>query len=140
MFAVGIAGLGLFACSLQPTPALPAAPLQCDLGWKQLLDAAALQCLCRPCPLPSILQRDLGGPVKADDCFWTLDEGELQVQLTKAEEGATWASAIAGAGKQGLYVSEVQVSGTGNSSCANQALQPADQKRLLLERFQEEVR
>ncbi len=26
-----------------------------------------------------------------------VDEGELQVQLTKAEDGATWASAIAGA-------------------------------------------
>lgn len=45
-------------------------------------------------------QRDLGGPVKADDSFWTLDEGELQIQLSKAEEGATWASAIAGAGRQ----------------------------------------
>ena len=50
-------------------------------------------------PHTHTLQHDLGGPVKADDSFWTLDEGELQVQLTKAEEGATWASAIAGAGK-----------------------------------------
>ncbi len=47
---------------------------------------------------PCAVQRDLGSAVKADDSFWTLDEGELQVQLTKAEEGATWASAIAGAG------------------------------------------
>lgn len=48
----------------------------------------------------AVPQRDLGGPVKADDSFWTLDEGELQIQLSKAEEGATWASAIAGAGRQ----------------------------------------
>ncbi|PRW61363.1 domain-containing 2 [Chlorella sorokiniana] len=69
--------------------------------------------------LPPYLDRDLGGAVKADDSFWTLDEGELQIQLTKAEEGATWASAIAG---HELRDDEQQ----------------ADQKRLLLERFQEE--
>lgn len=52
----------------------------------------------RPPPPPGwLLQRDLGGPVKTDDSFWTLEDGELHIQLAKAEEGATWASAIAGA-------------------------------------------
>lgn len=35
---------------------------------------------------------------KAGESYWTLEDGALHIQLCKAEEGATWASAIAGAG------------------------------------------
>lgn len=43
------------------------------------------------------MQKDLGGSIKASDSLWTLEDGTLHIQLTKAEEGATWTSAIAGA-------------------------------------------
>ena len=48
-------------------------------------------------PLWVLAQRDLGGTVKPSESYWTLEDGVLNIQLTKAEEGATWASAIAGA-------------------------------------------
>ena len=75
-----------------------------------------------PLPGPSPLQRDLGGAAKASESFWTLEDGtQLHIQLAKAEEGQTWGSALQGHELQG---DDVQ----------------ADQKRLLLERFQVEVR
>lgn len=45
----------------------------------------------------SRLQKGLGGAVKVSESLWTLEDGTLHIQLTKAEEGATWDSAIAGA-------------------------------------------
>ncbi|PSC70531.1 nudC domain-containing 2 [Micractinium conductrix] len=69
--------------------------------------------------LPSYLDKPLGGAVKPSDSCWTLEDGTLNILLAKAEEGATWASAIAGHELRGDQ-------------------QEADQKRLLLERFQEE--
>ncbi|KAL4446345.1 hypothetical protein ABPG77_003152 [Micractinium sp. CCAP 211/92] len=69
--------------------------------------------------LPPYLDKPLGGAVKASDSLWTLEDGTLHIQLAKAEEGTTWASAIAG---HELQADEQQ----------------ADQKRLLLERFQAE--
>lgn len=57
---------------------------------------------------------------KPSDSVWTLEGGSLCIQLAKAEEAATWASALAGHALGALE-------------------QQADQKRLLLERFQAEV-
>lgn len=48
------------------------------------------------CPLFAYPQKALGGAVKPSDSLWTLEDGTLHIQLAKAEEGATWASAIAG--------------------------------------------
>lgn len=67
--------------------------------------------------LPPYLDKPLGGTVKVSESLWTLEDSTLHIQLTKAEEGATWASAI-----------------TGHQLCTTQ--QEAQQKRLLLERFQ----
>ena len=76
----------------------------------------------RPSLAPPPLQRDLGGAAKASESVWTLEDGtQLHIQLAKAEEGQTWGSALQGHELQG---DDVQ----------------ADQTRLLLERFQEEVR
>jgi hypothetical protein len=66
------------------------------------------------------LQKDLGGRVRTSDCLWTVEDGCLHIELAKAEAGATWASACAG-----HELREDQ--------------REEDQKRLLLERFQEEV-
>jgi hypothetical protein len=113
--------------------------------------------------IPISMQKDLGGTVKPSESYWTLGErrplshpsllntmiggnsgplpwpkllnrpnvtnyipclvaenGTLHIQLTKAEEAAPWAAAI-----QGHEVGAQQ--------------QQADQKRLMLERFQKEV-
>jgi len=64
-------------------------------------------------------QKDLGGTIKTSESYWTLDNGELQIQLTKAQKGETWESALDGHSLQGTA-------------------KDADQKRLLLERFQHE--
>jgi hypothetical protein len=45
----------------------------------------------------SSLQKGLGGAVKVSESLWTLEDGTLHIQLTKAEVDTTWASAIAGA-------------------------------------------
>lgn len=55
------------------------------------------------------------------ESLWTLEDGVLHIQLAKAQADTTWASAIAG-----------------HELRADQ--QQEDQKRLLLERFQQEVR
>ena len=55
------------------------------------------------------------------ESLWTLEDGELHICLAKGEQGATWASAVAG--------HELQ-----------EQEREGDQKRLLLERFQEEAR
>ncbi|KAG7672442.1 hypothetical protein KSW81_001406 [Nannochloris sp. 'desiccata'] len=68
---------------------------------------------------PPYLDKDLGGPVKVSDSLWTIEDGVLHIELTKAEEASTWPSAIAG--------HQIDV-----------AKQQADQKRLMLERFQQE--
>jgi hypothetical protein len=47
--------------------------------------------------LPPYLDKGLGGRVRPSESLWTLEDGVLHLQLAKAEEGATWASAIAGA-------------------------------------------
>lgn len=70
-------------------------------------------------PNPPYLEKDLGGPIKTSESYWTLDNGELQIQLTKAQKGETWESALDGHSLQGTA-------------------KDADQKRLLLERFQHE--
>lgn len=70
--------------------------------------------------LSSNLQKDLGGAAKPGDSLWTLEDSTLSVALAKAEEGATWPSAIAGHKLSALEAQE-------------------DQKQLMLERFQAEV-
>lgn len=64
-------------------------------GCKCIPPSSALFSRCR-LPHYCCLQRDLGGTVKASESYWTLEDGVLHFQLTKAEEGATWDSAIAG--------------------------------------------
>lgn len=68
---------------------------------------------------PPYLDRDLGGAIKPSESYWTLEDSCLHLELTKAEEAGTWASALAG---HELAAADQQ----------------ADQKRLLLERFQKE--
>ncbi|ONM25715.1 NudC domain-containing protein 2 [Zea mays] len=67
-----------------------------------------------------ILQHDLTHPVKTDSSFWTIEDGEMHITLQKREKGKTWSSPIQGQGILDPYAAD------------------QEQKRLMLQRFQEE--
>ncbi|KAM3386569.1 hypothetical protein ACQJBY_009875 [Aegilops geniculata] len=66
------------------------------------------------------VEHDLMHPVKTDSSFWTIEDGELHITLQKREKGKTWASPIKGQGSLDPYAAD------------------QEQKRLMLQRFQEE--
>lgn len=70
---------------------------------------------------PPYLDEELSLAVKADDSLWAVDGAELTLTLTKQAKGKAWASPFARHAPQGA------------SAAAD-----ADQRRLMLERFQEE--
>ncbi|KAF3774580.1 NudC domain-containing protein 2 [Nymphaea thermarum] len=69
---------------------------------------------------PPYLNHDLAGPVKIDCSFWTLEDGIMHVTLQKREKGKTWPSPVLGQGQLDPYSADLE------------------QKRLMLQRFQEE--
>lgn len=74
-------------------------PPYLDVSWPPLGPPTLCQPVLRlgPTSCHARLQKDLGGRVRPSDSLWTLEDGVLHLQLAKAEEGATWASAISGA-------------------------------------------
>lgn len=69
---------------------------------------------------PPFLDEDLGGQVKASESYWMIEDDELHIQLQKMYKAETWGAACKGhAQMDPLTQSEVQ-------------------KKILLERFQEE--
>lgn len=91
------------------------------------LPASEIECVIQPHHLrlgikgnPSFIDEDLGGPVIVKESFWTLEDGEIHVTLQKMRKAETWASAFAGhAPLDPLAAQE-------------------EQRRILLQRFQEE--
>ncbi|KAK8914414.1 hypothetical protein KSP39_PZI024117 [Platanthera zijinensis] len=69
---------------------------------------------------PPFLNHDLAAAVKTDSSFWTLEDGTMHVTLTKRDKGKTWSSPILGQGILDPYSADLE------------------QKRLMLQRFQEE--
>ncbi|XP_039123798.1 nudC domain-containing protein 2 [Dioscorea cayenensis subsp. rotundata] len=69
---------------------------------------------------PPYLNHDLAAPVKTDSSFWTLEDGVMHVTLHKRDKGNTWSSPIKGQGVLDSYTADLE------------------QKRLMLQRFQEE--
>ncbi|XP_058109075.1 uncharacterized protein LOC131252514 [Magnolia sinica] len=69
---------------------------------------------------PPYLNHDLTCPVKTDSSFWTLEDGTMHITLQKRDKGQTWTSPILGQGQLDPYSADLE------------------QKRLLLQRFQEE--
>ncbi|OMO90448.1 HSP20-like chaperone [Corchorus olitorius] len=59
-------------------------------------------------------------PVKTDSSFWTLEDDIMHITLQKRDKGQTWASPILGQGQLDPYATDLE------------------QKRLMLQRFQEE--
>lgn len=70
---------------------------------------------------PPYLNHDLSSSVKTDSSFWTLEDDIMHITLQKREKGQTWASPILGQGQLDPYSTDLE------------------QKRLMLQRFQEEV-
>ncbi|XP_068651727.1 uncharacterized protein [Aristolochia californica] len=69
---------------------------------------------------PPYLNHDLACPVKTDSSFWTLEDGTMHITLQKRDKGLTWSSPILGQGQLDPYEADLE------------------QKRLMLQRFQEE--
>ncbi|CAN6692960.1 unnamed protein product [Malus baccata var. baccata] len=70
---------------------------------------------------PPYLNHDLTCPVKTDCSFWTLEDDIMHITLQKRDKGQTWASPIVGEGQLDPYSTDLE------------------QKRLMLQRFQEEA-
>ncbi|PNX95395.1 nudC domain-containing protein 2-like, partial [Trifolium pratense] len=70
---------------------------------------------------PPFLNHDLTSPVKTDSSFWTLEDDIMHITLNKRDKGQTWASPILGQGQLDAYSTDLE------------------QKRLMLQRFQEEI-
>ncbi|OAY74685.1 nudC domain-containing protein 2 [Ananas comosus] len=69
---------------------------------------------------PPYLNHELVHPVKTDSSFWTLEDGVMHITLQKRDKGHTWPSPILGQGVLDPYSADLE------------------QKRLMLQRFQEE--
>ncbi|CAM8998957.1 unnamed protein product [Rhodiola kirilowii] len=67
------------------------------------------------------LNHDLTRTVKTDSSFWTIEDDVMHITLQKRDKGQTWSSPILGQGQLDPYASDLE------------------QKRLMLQRFQEEV-
>ncbi|KAL8241026.1 hypothetical protein R6Q59_014381 [Mikania micrantha] len=69
---------------------------------------------------PPYMNHDLSSPVKTDSSFWTIEDDILHITLQKRDKGQTWSSPIEGQGQLDPYAADLE------------------QKRLMLQRFQEE--
>ncbi|KAL9228669.1 hypothetical protein vseg_004222 [Gypsophila vaccaria] len=69
---------------------------------------------------PPYLDHDFQHPVKTDSSFWTLEDNTMHITLQKRDKGQTWSSPILGPGQLDPYSTDLE------------------QKRLMLQRFQEE--
>lgn len=72
---------------------------------------------------PPFIDEDTGGPVIPDDSLWTLIDGELNINMQKMNKAEAWSCALMGQ--------------TGSKLDA--FTQEETRKKLMLERFQEEV-
>ena len=74
---------------------------------------------------PPFINEGTGGVVKKDESFWSLADGEVNINLQKAKKGATWDCALLGAHGQNTKIDDF-------------TMQEA-KKNIMLQRFQEEV-
>lgn len=72
---------------------------------------------------PPFIDEDTGGPVIPDDSLWTLIDGELNINLQKMNKAEAWDCALMGQA----------------GSSVDAFTKEETRKKLMLERFQEEV-
>jgi CS domain len=73
---------------------------------------------------PPFIDEDTGGPIKVKESFWTLSDGEININLQKMNKAEAWNCALRG--QSGEEIDEVT--------------REEVKKKLMIERFQEEVR
>lgn len=73
---------------------------------------------------PPFLDEDTGGPVKPTESFWTITDGEININLQKMNKAEMWDTALIGHNGQKI----------------DDFTKEEVKKKLLLERFQEEVK
>jgi len=100
---------------LEPPPEIPAKMFEIVITHKHLKVGIK--------GAPPFIDEDTGGPVIPDDSLWTLTDGELNINLQKMNKAEAWDCALMGQ--------------SGNSMDA--FTKEETKKKLMLERFQEEV-
>lgn len=98
---------------IRPPPGVTACMIRCDItpaGLTVALDGA-------PAPF---MDEAFPHTVKKDDSFWTMVDGEIEINLQKAAKGATWPAALARHGAMDTFT------------------RGAVQQKMMLERFQQE--
>lgn len=101
---------------LEPPPEIPAKMFEIVISHKHLKVGIK--------GAPPFIDEDTGGPIIPDDSLWTLTDGELNINLQKMNKAEAWDCALMGQ--------------SGNSIDA--FTKEETKKKLMLERFQEEVR
>lgn len=71
---------------------------------------------------PPFIDEDTWGPVKSAESFWTLVDGELNINLQKMNKAETWEAALKGRGGQVI----------------DDFTKEKEKKKMMLERFSEE--
>ena len=72
---------------------------------------------------PPFLDEETGGPVKPDESMWTLVDGEININLQKMNKAEMWEAALVGHNGQKI----------------DEFTKEEVKKKLMIERFQEEV-
>ena len=101
---------------LEPPPEIPSKMFEIVIAHKHLRVGIK--------GAPPFIDEDTGGPVIPDDSLWTLIDGELNINLQKMNKAEAWDCALMGQ--------------SGNKIDA--FTKEETKKKLMLERFQEEVR
>eukprot|EP00638_Chattonella_subsalsa_P012593 CAMPEP_0117799172 /NCGR_PEP_ID=MMETSP0948-20121206/13608_1 /TAXON_ID=44440 /ORGANISM="Chattonella subsalsa, Strain CCMP2191" /LENGTH=221 /DNA_ID=CAMNT_0005630993 /DNA_START=25 /DNA_END=690 /DNA_ORIENTATION=- len=99
---------------IKPPPGVPSSAIDCEISHQHLKLGLKGN--------PPFIDEDTGGPVKVDESYWMLDGGEININLQKMNKAETWTSALVGRGQ-----AEVD-------PITKQEIQ----KKMMLERFQEE--
>ena len=73
---------------------------------------------------PPFIDEDTGGPVKTVESMWTLIDGEININLQKMNKAEMWECALVGRGGAAIDAFSKE----------------KERRKLMLERFQEEVR
>ena len=74
---------------------------------------------------PPFIDEDTGGLVKKDESFWSMSDGEVNINLQKSKKGSTWDCALVGVNGQNTKIDDFT--------------KEEAKKNIMLQRFQEEV-
>jgi len=100
---------------IEPPPGLPRKMIDIKISHRHLTVGVL--------NTPPFIDEDTGGPLKAEESLWTLVDGELMISLQKMNKAEAWDCALRGPSGEVL----------------DDFTKEETRKKLMLERFQEEV-